>query len=165
MGTQLLVSQDVIWWTGVVWIICRLLWLFLSDVWFFIRCLVESTVMNEWNSFRPLREDTHTHSLLNDRKRKQGHGEKERETHVRTHNVPCAAPSEVIPDLKECMSMEQFSSEISSSTQLWLFIACVALEDHEEERNAPLPPPSYESALISSDWRITSTYEMLHLYL
>lgn len=100
------------------------------------------------------------------------HLQKERNTRAHKQCAMCCS-SEVIPDLKECIVsweyrvifIRAFSSEISSSTQLWLFITQCRREDHEEEGNAPLPPPSYESVLISSDWRITSTYQMLHLYL
>ncbi len=32
-NSQLFTSQDINWWTGVVWISCGLLWFFLSAVW------------------------------------------------------------------------------------------------------------------------------------
>ncbi len=64
---QLLSSQDVNWWTGVVWITCGLLW-FLSAVWTLIltapihyRASIAETVMQCYISPNLMKKQTHLH--------------------------------------------------------------------------------------------------------
>ncbi len=64
---QLLASQDVNWWTGVVWISCGLLWCFLSAVWtlnlmapIHCRASMVTHTQNSCFAFNPSK--VHTHS-------------------------------------------------------------------------------------------------------
>ncbi len=63
---KLLSSQDVNWWTGVVWITCGLLWCFLSAVWTLIltapihcRASIAETLMQWHISTNLMKKQTH----------------------------------------------------------------------------------------------------------
>lgn len=105
------------------------------------------------------RLNTHAHILWHLKRvyRRRGNKDTDRKRDTRAH-TQCAMCREVIPDLK-WTELENGAIFIRDFFMADKRLCTSTTVYYVMERKALLPPSSCESALITSDWRVTSTYK------